>query len=156
MNKLNGLLKYFLLLPFGNRASNATSVVLRLGSTGLMGSAKQFSGTAKHIPKKKSKRRSWRKKNFVWKRFSGNLSFQTKLNKHNLLWNLTGYIHIYDMGPSITDVRTKSRKIDPLPPCPANCSHWLNLPSPLSVRTHQKFRKIRSFLCQKVRSFMGP
>jgi len=29
-----------------------------------------------------------------------------------LLWNRTGYIHIYDKGPSIKDIRTKSRKID--------------------------------------------
>jgi len=51
MNKLNGLLKYFLPLPFYDRASNAKSVVLKLGSAVLLGSAKQFYGTAKHIPK---------------------------------------------------------------------------------------------------------
>jgi len=42
------------------------------------------------------------------------------------------------LGPSIKDVCTKLRKIDPFPP--------------LSVRTRHKFRKIRSFLRQKVRT----
>jgi len=42
-------------------------------------------------------------------------------------------------GTSTKDVRTKSRIIDP--PLSARCLHWLN---PLSVRTHHKFRKIRS------------
>jgi len=46
-------------------------------------SAKQFSGTAKHIPKNQND--APEKKFFLYKiRFSGNLSFQTKL-KHNLL-----------------------------------------------------------------------
>jgi len=64
MNKLNGLLKYFLLLPFCDGASNAKSVVFKLGSAVLLESRKQLSGTAKHIPKK-SKRRFWKKKHFV-------------------------------------------------------------------------------------------
>jgi len=46
----------------------------------------------------------------------------------------------------IKDVRTKSRKIDPV--CPQNVRTG---PTPLSVRTHHKFRKIRSFLHKKVR-----
>jgi len=49
-------------------------------------------------------------------------------------------------GPSIKDVYTKSRKIDPYP-----CPHWLN-PSPLSVRTHHKFEKSEVFLRKKVRT----
>jgi len=42
------------------------------------------------------------------------------------------------LGASIKDARTKSRKIDTF--------------SSFSVRTHHKFRKIRSFLHQKVRT----
>jgi len=51
-------------------------------------------------------------------------------------------------GPSIKNVCTKSRKIDPLPPCPQNVGTGSS-PPPLSVRTYHKFRKIRSFLHQK-------
>jgi len=42
------------------------------------------------------------------------------------------------------DVRTKLRKIVPSP-----CPHWLNPSHLLSVRTHHKFRNIRSFLHHK-------
>jgi len=56
-----------------------------------------------------------------------------------------------DKGPSITDVRTKSRKIEPLP-LSEKCPHWLKPPAPLSERTHRKFRKILSFMYQKVRT----
>jgi len=35
----------------------------------------------------------------------------------------------------------------------AKCPHWLNPPSPLSVRTHHKFRKIPCFLRKKVLAF---
>jgi len=52
---------------------------------------------------------------------------------------------------SIKDVRTKSRKIDSLSPLVRKCPHWHNPPTPLSVRTHRKFRKIRYLSHQKVR-----
>jgi len=39
----------------------------------------------------------------------------------------------------------------PPPPLSEKCPHWLNH-SPLSVRTHHKFRKMRSYLCQKLRT----
>jgi len=42
------------------------------------------------------------------------------------------------------DVRTKSRKIDPLPSFVCKMSTLAQ--HPLSVRTHHKFRKIQSFL----------
>jgi len=50
-------------------------------------------------------------------------------------------------GPSIKDVCTKSRKIDPLDGKMSALAQ-----PPLTVRTHHKFRKIRSFLHQKVRT----
>jgi len=53
---------------------------------------------------------------------------------------------VKNKGPSIKDVRTKSRKIDSHPLCPQNVR--TNSTS-LSVQTHHKFRKIRSFLHQK-------
>jgi len=65
MNKLNGLLKYFLLLPFCDGASSAKSVVLKLRSAVLLGSAKQFSGTVKHISKKNQNDAPEERKNFV-------------------------------------------------------------------------------------------
>jgi len=52
-----------------------------------------------------------------------------------------------DKGPSIKDVRTKSRKIDLLARKMSVLAQPL-LCSPLSVRTHKKFRKILSFLHQ--------
>jgi len=56
-----------------------------------------------------------------------------------------------DKGPYIKDVQTKSRKIDSLSSCPQNV-RTCSTSSPLSVQTHHKFRKIRSFLHQKVRT----
>jgi len=50
----------------------AKPVVLKLGSAVLLGSAKQFSGTAKHIPKIKT---TLLKKKMYKIRFSSNLSF---------------------------------------------------------------------------------
>jgi len=47
-------------------------------------------------------------------------------------------------GPSIKDVRTKSRKIDPLP-----LGRKMSAFSLLYVRTHHKFRKIRSSFAPK-------
>jgi len=51
------------------------------------------------------------------------------------------------MGPSIKDVRTKSRKIDSLP-LVRKMSAQAQPPSPLSVRTHYNFEKSESF-CAK-------
>jgi len=51
----------------------------------------------------------------------------------------------FSKGSSIKDVRTKSRKIDPLPICPQKKKTF-------SVRTHHKFRKILSVLSQEVRT----
>jgi len=45
------------------------------------------------------------------------------------------------MGPSIKDVRIKSRNLSPFYPCPKMSA---------SVRTHDKFRKIRFFFLQKM------
>jgi len=57
-------------------------------------------------------------------------------------------VHIISgKGPPIKDVCTKSRKIDPLPFVRKMSA--LTQP-PLSVQTHHKFQKIRSFLRQKV------
>jgi len=47
------------------------------------------------------------------------------------------------------DVRTKSRKMDSLPPCPQNVRTGS---TPLSVRTHNKFLKILCILYQRVRT----
>jgi len=55
---------------------SSKSVVLQQGS------AKQFSEIAKYIPKNQND--APKEKKFVFSRFSGNISFQTKL-KHNLL-----------------------------------------------------------------------
>jgi len=74
MNKLNGLLKYFLLL-FCDGASNAKSVVFKLGSAVLLGSVKQFSGIAKHIPKKKIKTTLLKKEEFCIKKIFRQLIF---------------------------------------------------------------------------------
>jgi len=49
--------------------------------------------------------------------------------------------------PSIKDVRTKLRKIDPCWPQNVHTSS-----TPLSVQIHHKFRKIWSFLYKKVRT----
>ena len=58
-------------------------VVLKLGSAVLLGSARQFSGTAKHLSK--NQHDVPKEKFFCKTKFSGILFFQTKLNKHNLL-----------------------------------------------------------------------
>jgi len=53
-------------------------------------------------------------------------------------------------GPSIQDVRTKLRKIDPF-----SLVRKMSAPvqPPLSMRIHHKFLKIRRFLRQKVRTY---
>jgi len=61
-------------------------VVLKLGSAVLLGSARQFSGD-REAPSKKINTTLLKKKILCKIKFSGNLFFQTKLNKHNLeLW----------------------------------------------------------------------
>jgi len=48
------------------------------------------------------------------------------------------------LGAVRNNVRTKSRKIDPLPPCSQNVRTRSIPPPSLSVRAHHKFRKIPS------------
>jgi len=65
------------------------------------------------------------------------------LNKTYIL--IIYYSWLLGRGPSIKDVRTKSRKINPSP-CLQNVHNGL---TPLSVRTHHKFWKIYSFFATK-------
>jgi len=60
-----------------------------------------------------------------------------------------------DKGPFIKDIYTKSRKLDLPLSLSTKCPHWLN-PSPLSVRTYHKFRKILSFFALKSADILTP
>jgi len=67
-----------------------------------------------------------------------------KLKSKNLVD--TANVDKHCLEASIKDIRTKSRKIkSPL-------VHTGLPPPPLNLRTHRKFRKIQSFLHQKVRT----